>query len=422
MSASIVVAPPSLKKDKEFFSNSFKLQEGALLTDLSNNTGKVFFSLQEIPVRTKFLTQNKNILQRMNEDLVKIISEKDKCGCNIKITRKIDDTNKDILIWAQLQSDLSSIGDETKINRVGLHLKDIYTGVAIRIHSLKELKIGAKYFTENDNLLVRTGENEVTLGDKIIEISKNYLIEKFPICEANAPDCKTETPGGGNLSSSGEIDYSSTRSMMECNNFPKILKCSIEGNLHTSPFKCTVEYSGGVEGNSIIRWERCQANGSSFSPISKANSLIYQPTISDINCKVRVSYLPVRADGVAGLICYSNVLTVKVDPEIQQEVALNVSLSGFVVKVLELSGNEFQKRSIFLNEEKIKIRKKRSTTSKMNFCSDLLVYPDIDRDCCFIVEFSKEDRHEFMAPSSFQRDVIVLTIKEYNNLHSKVKS
>jgi len=78
-----------------------------------------------------------------------------------------------------------------------------------------------------------------------------------------------------------------------------------------------------------------------------------------------------------------------------------------------------KKELCFLNEQKIKIRKRRSTTTKMNFGRDLLVYPDLSRDCCFTLEFSKEDKHEFMAPSSFQRDVIVLTIQEYNKRYSR---
>ena len=81
-----------------------------------------------------------------------------------------------------------------------------------------------------------------------------------------------------------------------------------------------------------------------------------------------------------------------------------------------MNGNEFQKRAIFLNEKKIKIRKRRSTTTKMNYGKDLLVFPS--RDSCFTLEFSKEDKHEFLAPSPFQRDVIVLTIQEYNKLYS----
>lgn len=161
----------SLKRDKEYFENAEKLQEGALLTDLSNSSGKVFFSLQEIPIRTKFITVNKNILQRVNEELIKIFNEQDNLHVhNIKITRSITDSNKDILIWAQFQSDLSIVDDERNISVNGIHLRDIYTGLAIRVHSLKDLKIGTKYFTENDNLLIRTNQNEVLLGGSLLTL------------------------------------------------------------------------------------------------------------------------------------------------------------------------------------------------------------------------------------------------------------
>jgi hypothetical protein len=108
----------------------------------------------------------------------------------------------------------------------------------------------------------------------------------------------------------------------------------IEGKaIHTSPIQCVVSYIGGAEGNSIIRWERCKGSETSFTPIKMESSLVYQPTMVDINARIRVSYLPVRADGVVGLICYSNVITIRIDPEIQHEVASNVSLGGFVAKV-----------------------------------------------------------------------------------------
>lgn len=164
--------PEGLRKDKEYYSKASNLEGGALLTELETNSGRVIFSLQELPLRTQFRTPNNNLLQRTNEELIKLISPTEKCGCLLKLTRSIDQDNKDILIWAQYQSDLSTVTDEHSIRKNGIHLRDIYTGLAIRVHSLTELSLGVKYFTENDNLLFRSSPSHVTLGDKLIEICK----------------------------------------------------------------------------------------------------------------------------------------------------------------------------------------------------------------------------------------------------------
>ena len=122
--------------------------------------------------------------------------------------------------------------------------------------------------------------------------------------------------------------------LMESETFPKIKEIKIEGNgLHTGMITCKVRYDGGVEGNSIIRWERCRDGDHSFVPLKIKTCHQYQPTIEDINGRIRASYLPVRADGVTGLIVYSNVLSIKIDPDVHHEVLSNLHLMGFVVKV-----------------------------------------------------------------------------------------
>jgi hypothetical protein len=50
----------------------------------------------------------------------------------------------------------------------------------------------------------------------------------------------------------------------------------------------------------------------------------------------------------------------------------------------------------------------------MKYGSDLRVIPDLENDCLFTLVFSEKDTHVFMTPSSFQRDIIVLTIKAFN--------
>jgi len=203
--------------------------------------------------------------------------------------------------------------------------------------------------------------------------------------------------------------------------FPRITLCQITGSgYHSLPLEVKAEYAGGVEGNSCIRWERYHEDTRSFRPIPGAHERIYRPSLLDIGTCVRVAYTPVRADGMTGRIVFSRVMKINILPEIKAEVESNLMLSALVFKVMLRNGSEFQKRSILLNRTRVKIRKRRTTLSKLSFHSKapLAVEPLEGDGCLFSLSFSEKDHHVFLTPSSFQRDIIVLTIQAFHQAFS----
>ena len=140
-------------------------------------------------------------------------------------------------------------------------------------------------------------------------------------------------------------------------------------------------------------------------------------------------------------IVFSRVMKINILPEIKAEVESNLMLSALVFKVCSTSfsiplpenrithrtpqvmlrnGSEFQKRSILLNRTRVKIRKRRTTLSKLSFHSKapLAVEPLEGDGCLFSLSFSEKDHHVFLTPSSFQRDIIVLTIQAFHQAFS----
>ena len=164
-----------------------------------------------------------------------------------------------------------------------------------------------------------------------------------------------------------------------------------------------------------IRWEKTSEDEHSFVPIKRANTRTYIPTINDIGCSIRVVCTPVRADGVTGMIVFSKPTKIKIAPDVKAEVESNLCMSTLMFKVLLRNGKEFQKRSIILNRTKVKVRKRRSTITKMKYSPYLKVLLDADddasrkkdaHDCLFTLQLSATDTHVFMTPSTYQRDKI----------------
>ena len=239
-------------------------------------------------------------------------------------------------------------------------------------------------------------------------------------------------------------DFLDVSSLLHSKDFPTIMECSIKGTGYlSSPLQIHYNYLGGVEGNSIIRWEKSLGGNHAFTPIKGESSLKYTPSTDDVGTQIRVSYTPVRADGVTGLIVFSNIISINPTPEMQKEIQNNLTIGTLMFKVslnylqikiqkninsnqffhqvLLVNGSEFQKRSIVLNREKVKIRKRRCTITKMKYGSDLKVYRDPNNDSSFVLEFSKVDTHTFLTPTPHQRDIIILTIREFNNTYLNCK-
>lgn len=197
-----------LREDVLLVGNPEKLQnEGIMLIDPANpKAGRVIFSLQEVPMRINFITPNKNKLQRVSDNRIFIATPDAEHKHKIEISRIINHSNKDQFLWAQTQSDLCVLSDP-KLVANGITLRDQISGETIRIHTLKDLPIGNKYFTENDNLLQRKSQNEVVLGDKTLLIDSSLQEKLDPKhWDANKNDDEAlisafgtpgETPGDG---------------------------------------------------------------------------------------------------------------------------------------------------------------------------------------------------------------------------------
>ena len=341
-----------LKSDYELLNNASRLQnEGMMLQHASS--GRVVFSLQEIPLRITFLTPNQNLLQRVSGNRIYIVTRNKQHKCKIELAENVNYVNKDQFLWGQIQSDLCVLNDEKILKHSGFTIRDQITGDSVKIHSLETLPIGTKYFTENDNLLQRLNVNEVAIGDRIINIAKQQestslssstdktstLGEELLVSEVSQI-LFDETPGDNPTPNPNDVNTQEIMNkvaslLMESKEFPKILNCSIIGSgYHSTELRINSTYSGGVEGNSIVRWEKSTKFEPAFIPIKGANTRNYTPSISDIGACIRAAYMPVRADGVTGMITFSNIVKVKIHPDIKAEVDSNLAMNTLLFKVI----------------------------------------------------------------------------------------
>jgi len=401
----------TLHPDFELLSSPVRLQrEGILLTEASGSKlGRVVFSLEEIPLHISFSTPSQTVLQRVSASIIHMTRPNSSLKHKIELPKAINSFNKDRYLWAQIQADISNLANEKHISTVGITLRDQLTGNSETFYSLQTIPVQTKYFTENDNVLVRKSQHELLLSDHLFTVGNPPVPTK-----TDSGTLGDFTPGNVTEAIPGELLAQVAKLMMESFDFPKLIKYSLSGTYyHTGVLRIDREYQGGVEGNSVIRWERCGKKSQIFSSIPGATSLQYSPSVADIGYRIRFVYLPVRADGVTGPIVFSDSVKIKCDPKLTAEVRSNLILNSLVFKVLLRNGNEFQKRSILLNKEKLKIRKCRTTISKVVY-KGVKVIPHLDNNCLFTLDLAGCGKSVFVTPSPFLRDNLVLSILAFS--------
>lgn len=415
-----IASMANIEADYSTFKDAGKLHtEGALLLENTGSSGgRVVFSLQEIPLRRKFMTSNGNFIRRDKDDTVSLWSADSRRVMTIPVGVTTSPRNKDFLFWAHSQNDLLLFDDAKQLAATGAVVTEQVSGKTKEIRALTDLPIGVKYFTEHANIIQRTSNNEILLGDKVLYVNPPTQSDSTLSSLTTSDDEKQlseekqsfEENGKGKPHPDDEFNISERDSL-----FPRTKSCVLQGRgFHMDELSVEIAYEGGVEGNSVIRWERCVPDSHEFAPIVGARGKCYQPTMEDIGTEIRVSYTPVRADGVTGVVTYSNAIEINIDPEVAAEVRSNLALNSLMFKVLMSHGGEFGKRSIVVSGDKIKIRKRRTTVAKCGWGEAVTVMPCLENTCEFSVGFGADEFYSFIAPSSYQRDIIVLTLQSFN--------
>eukprot|EP01094_Clydonella_sp_ATCC50884_P010957 TRINITY_DN20781_c0_g1_i1.p1 TRINITY_DN20781_c0_g1~~TRINITY_DN20781_c0_g1_i1.p1 ORF type:complete len:415 (+),score=156.20 TRINITY_DN20781_c0_g1_i1:197-1441(+) len=405
-----------MQADYDIFKDSATLRrEGALLLESSGSRGgRVVFSLQEVPLRRKFMTSNGNFIRRDKDDTVSLWSADSRKVMTLPVSVSASPQNKDHLFWAHSQNDLLLFDDAKQLASTGAVLTDPVSGKTKEIRALTDLPIGVKYFTEHANIIQRLSNNEIMLGDKTLYVNPPTASDSSSSpCSSEDEKPSSEefvAPKGVKGHADEELAVAERDA-----SFPCAKECTLVGRgFHMDRLTLNVVYAGGVEGNSIVRWERCVPDTEEFTTIVGARGATYQPSMMDIGTEVRASYTPVRADGVTGAIVFSNAIEINIDPEVAAEVRSNLALSSLMFKVLMSNSGGFEKRSIVVGSDKLKIRKRRQTMAKCAFGSALTVMPAEEHDCEFSLGFGADEFYSFLAPSCYQRDIIVLTLQSFN--------
>lgn len=158
-------------KEIQWWTNPVHLQDGIMLFESEDMTrGRIIFSLEDLPLRISFFTQEKWKLERTSENSVHFTPPNCKQSIPIELPnslRKLHKTQsaQDI----SLESDFFLLSNNESLEK-GIRLMDKENGSPLIINALKDLQLHKVYITDHGNSLERISLSEVLLEDKIIQI------------------------------------------------------------------------------------------------------------------------------------------------------------------------------------------------------------------------------------------------------------
>jgi len=134
------------------------------------------------------------------------------------------------------------------------------------------------------------------------QVEKRFSISEMQI---SFPGSRIGSPASMISSLSSAQSFGSSAGKPFSATTPVVRQLRISGTaVEKQELRVIVEYRGGIEGTSRIQWQR-SLNRIDWCDIPGATSPVHQLSHEDVGCTVRVCYVPVRVDGVAGSEAYA---------------------------------------------------------------------------------------------------------------------
>jgi hypothetical protein len=164
-------------------------------------------------------------------------------------------------------------------------------------------------------------------------------------------------------------------------------------------------------------WEASNplAKNTSFARISGATEAMYVPSLADVGMYVRAACVVHPRDaGSDPTMHYTNAIKVRLDADIRDEVHANIEMANLAFKVMQARDDDTTMNlTLLLDRGKLKVRTRRKTLHKESFGRKRIqVAIDPNQPTQFLLSFDNDDLH-LIAPSAYQRDVIVLTVESF---------
>eukprot|EP01028_Stygiella_incarcerata_P000604 TRINITY_DN108_c0_g1_i2.p1 TRINITY_DN108_c0_g1~~TRINITY_DN108_c0_g1_i2.p1 ORF type:complete len:913 (-),score=220.97 TRINITY_DN108_c0_g1_i2:2179-4917(-) len=183
------------------------------------------------------------------------------------------------------------------------------------------------------------------------------------------------------------------------------------------------EYVGGKEGRSMIQWED-SLDGVEYHPIPGLSIPEFTPTIDIMDCYVRVSYTPVRSDGVVGKRVSSRGVRFRAESSLWKEIWKYFCRFRSVDSIWLLEDGAETHCILDLNPTDMNIitHFHQSTKFKIPYAPNITVGFDYNHPCDFHVNLSARKRIYLRAESSSDRNTAAMAIRFFNALGSRAIS
>lgn len=193
---------------------------------------------------------------------------------------------------------------------------------------------------------------------------------------------------------------------------PSIRNLRIEGGpYHTAAYRIRADYVGGIEGDSIKQWFKIK--GGVTTGISGATDFVYQPSIDDVACVLKVEYTPVREDGRKGQSQTAESHPLRIDPTVGKTVKNYIVAGSAEFQVLFIDKGAESPRAIVVNEKQFKVRDRKTIKVREELGPHIVVILEPSDPRRFKVLIDEKQTLAFKAESSKERDIVALTIRSF---------
>ena len=196
----------------------------------------------------------------------------------------------------------------------------------------------------------------------------------------------------------------------------KHVSISSTSRYHTGQLTVEPTFIGDARGQSaVIQWYRGDAEGR-WMIIEGATNEAYQPSIDDVQCRVRVAYTPTDDEGNRGPKLMAEIGPLEIEPSIRSRVQKRLGKEAS----FDVHSKTLQKKvTLLLNPIKLKVRVGRATKLKGDFFEGFKVHIDPAQATDFSIEFKTDVIMHFRAATAAERDEICLTVKSFCLFHIK---
>eukprot|EP01119_Soliformovum_irregulare_P017072 TRINITY_DN5021_c0_g1_i2.p1 TRINITY_DN5021_c0_g1~~TRINITY_DN5021_c0_g1_i2.p1 ORF type:complete len:740 (+),score=289.35 TRINITY_DN5021_c0_g1_i2:272-2491(+) len=169
--------------------------EGIVLFEKGKGSGRVIFSLAQLPRNIVFISEQIEITRTSaNEAVLQSVQD---ASANLLIEFEVDPSDEaslEEIRLKHLEEDLLLLSDREQLSDKGMRLMESDSDTAKTIYFLRELPLHKKFVTSHGNKVIRTSPTELKIEDRTLEV--NIPLRRQSIAIARPEFLNRNDPSG----------------------------------------------------------------------------------------------------------------------------------------------------------------------------------------------------------------------------------